>query len=383
MTAAYSTYPAAAGLTDLTVHAERGNVELIDRLAAEWRDLCVNSVNDQPFYRPEWIREYFHAFAPDARVLLITVRAGKRLVLVLPLAEEKTTFSKVPVRTLRSPVNQWAGRFDAIFAQDGEGVAAVSTIWKFLRELDGWDLLQFRDSLSGSVVGRLAAAARIDGFNTVEIEDKPSPIVPIPSDPELRKQLPVNSRLRRELKSVRRQLAEHGSSLKLRRIETFDQDALDRFFELESSGWKGEQGTSILSKGERPFFDHVAKSAASLGYFTLYMLELNHDLIASHYGFTHRDCYYSVVVSYNEKFKEYSPGHLIIDEIVNDCAARGVRTYQTTGQDQDWKMKWTAETQPVSHHFVFRGTMGNLAYNVGSKLKPAVGRLLTKKAKSA
>jgi CelD/BcsL family acetyltransferase involved in cellulose biosynthesis len=362
--------------SSFVVSAYRGRGEILDQLADEWRELCAEAADDQPFYRPEWIRAYFRFFARRKNIIVIAARLGDRLCLMLPLIEETGTFSKIPVRKFRAPVNSCAGRFDAIYSAGPDGEAAIQATWRYLRELDGWDILQLRDALQGSAVSRLAAAAQADGLSTIQIDDKPSPYVPVPTDPELLKQLPVNARLRRQLRQIRREIAEKSSSLKLHRVETADPKALNRFYELEASGWKGQERTAILLYGRKPFLDEVAESAARAGYFTLYLLELDGQLIAGHYGFTHRACYYSVVVAYNESFKEFSPGHLIIDEIVRDCAARGVRAYQTTGQDQEWKMRWTNQVQPLSHHFVFRGRLGNLAYAVESRLRPAVSRLL-------
>ena len=368
--------PSPCSLPVPVVSAERGSGDVIDRLADEWRELCNKAVDDQPFYRPEWIRADIRSFFADEKILLITARLDGRLCLVLPLIEERGTFSKIPVRKLRAPVNRWAGRFDAICSAGPDGEAAIQATWNYVKTLDSWDVLQFRDAVAGSATSRLAAAAQADGLSTIQMEDRPTPYVAIPTDPALLKQLPVNARLRRQLRQIRRELEEKGASLKLHRLQTADPAALARFYELEASGWKGRERTAILLYGRKPFLDEVAESAARIGYFTLYMLELNGQLIAGHYGFTHRGCYYSVVVAYDENFKQYSPGHLIIDEIVRDCAARGIQGFDPTGQDQEWKMRWATETRPVSHHFIFKGRMGNLAYSVESRFKPALGQLL-------
>lgn len=369
--------------SSIEVSAHRGSIEIVDQFSNEWRQLCSEAVNDQPFYRPEWIRAYLRFFAPRATVVLIAARLKGRLLLMLPLIEKFGTFSKIPVRKLLAPVNSCAGRFDAIYCEGPDGEAAIDETWRYLRSLEGWDLLQFRDALQGSAMGRMAAAAQADGFPMIQVVDNPSPNVPIPADPALLKQLPVNERLRRQLRQIRRQLAGKGSSLKLHRVETADPDALNRFFHLEAGGWKGQERSAILFKGTRSFFDEIAEAAARYGYFTLYMLEVNGKLVAAHYGFTHKACYYSVVVAYDETVRELSPGHLIISEIVNDCAARGVRAYQTTGQNQEWKMRWTSETQPLHHHFVFRGPLGNLAHTLGTKLRPKVGQWIAAKSKYA
>ena len=170
-------------LSSLTMQCGRGGIELIDRWADEWRLLCAEAAEDQPFYRPEWIGAYFRKYGGPNKLWLITARRGGRLCLLLPLLEEMATFSKIPVRRLRSPVNATCGRFDAVRRAGPEGDAAVRATWNYLKELDGWDLLQFRDALEGSAVSQIAAAAEADGFLTMREPDRPNPYVAVPSDP--------------------------------------------------------------------------------------------------------------------------------------------------------------------------------------------------------
>ena len=73
----------------------------------------------------------------------------------------------------------------------------------------------------------------------------------------------------------------------------------------------------------------------------------------------------------------------MVSEILQDCTARGVEGFDITGQDQPWKMKWTSEVRGVNHHFVFKGTLGNLAHTVGCKIRPAISRLLPGRIRGA
>jgi len=363
-----------SGTETFWVSSERGGIEVIDRWAEEWRSLCVDAVDDQPFYRPEWIRAYFRNFARDKKLRLITTRSGTRLCLLLPLVEELATFSKVPVRRLRSPVNGTCGRFDGVLRTCPEGDAAIRATWEYLQNLDAWDLLQFNNALEGSTISRIAETARANGFPTIRETDRPNPVVSVPSEAPILSQMPPNSKLRSQLRQARRRLGEQGD-LKFYRVETADRASLNRFYKLEASGWKGKIRSCALYDGSQPFYDEVAEQAARFGYLSLYMLEFNGKLIASHFSFTHRNRCYSPKVAYDEDFKLYAPGHLIVSEILQDCAARGIRHYDITGQDQSWKMKWTNQTRAVSHCFIFKGPVGRLAYTVGSRLRPRVERL--------
>jgi len=369
--------------SSFSVCAYEGGLDVVDGLAEEWRDLCEQAVDDQPFYRPEWIRAHIRAFIRSPRVLLIAVRLEGRLHLVLPLVEEKGTVGGVPVQKLRAPVNAHGGRFDAVRSRGPDGEAAIHAAWQFLKKLDGWDLLQFRSTLEGSALSQLAAAAGADGFHTIQIPERPSPYVPVPAEPELMNRLPPNSKLRSQLRQARRRLGEQGP-LSFCRVETADREALGRFYRLEASGWKGQEGSAILcSAATRCFYDEMADSAARFGYFSLYMLELKDQLIAAHYAFTHRGRCYSPKVAYHEDFKQFAPGHLIVEEILRDCAARGIHGFDITGPNDEWKMKWTSETRAVNHHLIFRGTLGGLAHTLRYRIKPALARLLPGRRKSA
>jgi len=367
---------ATAPCSLFTVGAYEGWLEVVDRLAEEWRCLCAEAEEDQPFYRPEWIQAHIRAFIPSSKILLISVRRGGRLRFILPLVEEKGMVGGVPVRMLRAPVNAHGGRFDAVRSLGSDGDGAIQAAWDYLKNREGWDLLQLRSALEGSTVSQLAAAAREDGFPTVQVPERPCPYVPVPAELELVNRLPANSKLRSQLRQARCRLAEQGP-LSFYRVQTADREALERFYRLEASGWKGRQGSAILCNTEtRCFYDEMAESAARFGYFSLYMLEFKDQLIAAHYSFTLCGRCYSPKIAYDEHFKQFAPGHLIVEEILRDCAARGTRVFDITGPNDNWKMKWTSETRPVNHYLIFRGTLGRFAHISRYKIGTALARLL-------
>ena len=368
---------APSGLISMVVAAHRGGVELVDRWADEWRALCNRAVDDQPFYRPEWIGAHIRAFTPNVKVVLLTVSSEGKLLFVLPLVEEWSVFSGVPLRKLRGPVNSHSCRFDAVRQSGSQGDAAVVAAWSYLQNLGGWDLLEFQDVPEGGTISALALAAGRNGFRAVQVPNLSNPYVPISADAADLKKLPVNARLRGKLRQIRRELDGQGG-LKFLRVETADRAVLNRFYELESAGWKGREGSAIACKpGTRQFYDEISKAAERFGYLCMYSLECNGELLASHLGLSHRGRYFSPKVAYNEKFPQYAPGHLLVSEILQDCVARGISEYDITGVNDEWKMKWTSETRAKSIHFIFHtGLWGRLAHAIRFRIRPAVKKLV-------
>ncbi len=361
----------------LVVAAHRGGVEVVERWADQWRDLCNQSADDQPFYRPEWIAAHIRAFTPRAKVVLLTVSLEGKLLFVLPLLENWSLFSGVPLRQLRAPVNSHSCRFDAVRHSGPDGDAAALAAWNYLRNRPGWDLIEIEDAFEAGSISALAKAAGSDRFRTVQLPNLSNPYVPIPQNPDELKKLPINARLRGKLRHIRREVDSQGG-LKFLRIEKAEQSVLDRFYDLESAGWKGRAGSAIACDPRtRQFYDEISKSAERFGYLCMYTLELNGELLAAHLGLSHRGRYFSPKVAYNEKLPQYAGGHLIVSEILKDCSARGVAEYDITGVNDDWKMKWTSATRPKFIYFIFRrGFAGSLAHALRFRMRPAVKKLV-------
>lgn len=349
----------------------RGGVEVIEQWADQWRSLCDDAVDDQPFYRPEWIAAHVRAFTPEAKVRLLTVTIQGRLVALLPLLEERAIFCGIPVRRLRAPVNGHSCRFDAVLRRGPEGEVAVKSLWDQLKATPGWDLLELEAVPTGGTISALAGIAKQDRFQAAEIAMSPNPYIRIPKDLASRRALPPNKKLRSQLGTIRCKLANHGE-LKLRRISRADCAALQGFYHFEAAGWKGLEKTAIASSPQRVrFYDEITRWAEQFGYLSMYLLELNDEVLAAHFGLSYKGRYFSPKVTYAENFGQWAPGHLIVDEILRDCVERGIHEYDITGQNDSWKRKWTDQTRGQCTQYIFsKGFSGKLACFARFRARP-------------
>lgn len=366
---------ATAAATEASCH--RGGVEVLERWADGWAELCDDATDDQPFYRPEWIAAHVRSFTPEAKIVVVAVVGDGRLQLILPLLEERAWFNGLPVRRLRAPMNGHSCRFDAVRRRGAEGDRAIGHAWNCLKNLPGWDLLEFEGVPAEGTVSALAYAARHDGFLTGHITMSPNPYVRISTDPAARAELPINKKLRSQLRGIRREMGE-TAEVRLRRVRNADRDVLQHFYALEAAGWKGAAGTAVASSpGCIRFYDEIARWAESLGLLDIYLLEWNDRLLAAHFGLTYRGRYFSPKIAYDEGCGKFAPGHLIVEAIVRDCAERGIREYDITGQNDAWKRKWTAQTRGQCTQYIFRrGIRGRLAHAMRFKVRPIVKRAL-------
>jgi CelD/BcsL family acetyltransferase involved in cellulose biosynthesis len=355
-----------AAVERLSVQSLWGTVEVLDRLADEWRELCQEGACNQPFLRPEWISASIRAFGHDRRVLVVTVRESGRLRGVLPLWQEETKLLGRRVTKLSSPGSpDHSPRFDFIHGRGTDVAEVVKAAWDHLKKLPDWDVIECRNVPQGGAIELLLRDAHDDQFLTYEYQWAENPYIALPARQSRTDfyQFIRSRRFRHRLRLSRRRLLDKGE-ISLRRVEAADPQIIQQFYRLERSGWKGQKGTAIDCKPQtRQFYDSIAKDASRFGYLSLYFLEQNGAPIAAHFALTCGERYYPLKVAYDENYGKYGPGHLIIAAVLEDCVARGLKEFDCLGHQTEAKSKWTSQTRPHKFCYIFRnGIAGRVHY---------------------
>ena len=354
---AESNLPPAASISIMTV-------PVATEAAMSWSQLAMIA-GCAPFLRPEWIFPYLQTFEPRATLEIIAVHRHGEPIGVLPLIRERSWFYGVPVRLLRGPVQRSApDPFDiACAAADADAVAGA--VWQTLRARRDWDAIELVDLPETGAGWRLMQLAEAAGYRIGRRVSRCSPYISLPAgNPDPVATLPVpTSKFRANLRRRMRNLEKIGP-VDLKRYPDFDSAAFEQFLELEHSGWKGRNGTSILSDSRSvAYYRSLAKAAAQNGYLAMYALECDGEPIAMHLGLTHGRRYMVPKLTYSELHHEYAPGHLLVQAVIQDCAARGFTEFDFLGNAMTWKMEWTDQIRGYHRVHIFNRTVGgSLAY---------------------
>jgi len=368
-----------------SVRVQRGGSELVEQIAHDWRLLCDESGDEEVFYRPEWAQAYLQAFDPKAEVVLISAWAGARLRGILPLVRRRSVMSGLPVVQLTLPANVHSLRASLTVCPGQEGEAALKAIWQAVKELPRWDVIDVANAVEGNALDRLVALARKDGCPTARKRTSQTLYLPIAasanptSDKATQPPWLVGTRpkFRSHLRRAKRQLEEQGT-LELKHYSAADPVALEKFYALEASGWKGEEGTAIkCDPRTRQFYDAVAQAATRDGYLSLDFLELNGKPIAGHFGFNLRGRYFLAKAGYDEAFRRHGPGQLLVNEILNQTPERGLREFDFVGPATWDESRWASARRTNYRVFIFRkGWYGELLYELRISVRDLVRRML-------
>ncbi|MBZ5494169.1 MAG: GNAT family N-acetyltransferase [Acidobacteriia bacterium] len=373
----------------LSVRIQHGGPELVDQIAGEWRRLCDESGDEEVFYRPEWAQAYLQAFDPEAHVILISAWAGERLRGILPLVRRRIIVSGLPIVKLTLPANVHSLRASLTVCPGEEGAAVLQALWQAAKSLPQWDTLDVANVVEGSGLDRLVALAQADGYRAARKRTSQTLYLPIintvgASTPEKSGAQPpwlagTRPKFRSHLRRAKRQLEEQGT-LELKHYNAADPAALEKFYALEASGWKGAEGTAInCLPHTRQFYDGVAQAAARDGYLSLDFLELNGKPIAGHFGFNLRGRYFLAKAGYDETFRRHGPGQLLVNEILSQTRERGLHEFDFVGPATWDESRWASARRTSYRVFIFRkGCYGALLYVARITARDTVRKLLGK-----
>jgi CelD/BcsL family acetyltransferase involved in cellulose biosynthesis len=392
---------------ELSIRVQSGGIELVEQIADAWRQLCDESGDEEVFYRPEWAQAYLLAFNPRADVIVISAWAGGKLCGVLPLVRHRVRAYGFPIIKLSVPANVHALRASLTVCAGDEGAAVLKALWQAAKKLPQWDVIDVANVVESNGLDRLLAVARADGYATARKRTSQTLYLPINAslEKDWEKESVANKptekktsekksgekkpeaqapwlagtrpKFRSHLRRSKRQLEEQGT-LACKHFSAADPEGLQRFYDLEASGWKGEEGTAIqCNPPTRQFYDLVAQAAARDGYLSLDFLELNDKPIAAHFGFNLRGRYFLAKAGYDEAYRRQGPGQLLVQEILSETPQRGLREFDFVGPATWDEGRWASERRTNYRIFIFRKSMyGRLLHAVRISAWDALRKLL-------
>ena len=143
----------------------------------------------------------------------------------------------------------------------------------------------------------------------------------------------AKNRLTREL--IVTNLFFNASNLDLRRL------LLKKYREIHLNRWIN----SNFKKNEFCEFNNILFEKTSNDKLISYF-ELNSNISAIALGIIKDETYYLFGICFDDSFKKYSPGVLLIEYIVKYLQMQGIKYFDFMNNLEDYKLKWTDNVQP-------------------------------------
>jgi CelD/BcsL family acetyltransferase involved in cellulose biosynthesis len=327
---------------------------------AEWHELTRAQ---SPLADAEWIQAFQAAF-PGASSTVHAVRRGGKLVAGLAAVK-----SDGPARAWTSLDNEHNSYW--LVSGEPDVDAADQLLTEVLADAE-YLYLRRLPVESAACVSLVEAARRRDlpaVLLTSEAGD--ARMVLEGTWDELRARLPKN--FQRDLPRKQRQLEKQGS-VELEILDTPGPAlaaALERCYEVETLGWKGQDGSPIKNDPHTlRFYTELAQTLAAVGRFALYLLKLDGKIIAFEYSPRGGGHIEMLKLSFDPAFDKQSPGQVLRMMLLKHELERGDIRYYHLGRPSEWKLRWATETAPLCTLRIYGKSMrARAAYLTGPVLR--------------
>jgi hypothetical protein len=115
--------------------------------------------------------------------------------------------------------------------------------------------------------------------------------------------------------------------------------------EMENSGWKGNAGSSIISSNkDLLFYENLVDRLEKSGVLYFHFLKIGEDIVAGNIGIKHGEKLLLWKLAYDDSFKKYSPGGLLLERLIerNSLNKNFTSIDFMTGESwyKNWNMSW-------------------------------------------
>lgn len=323
---------------------EISHLARLEDLAAAWRSLWRRDPDATPFQHPAWLIPWWRHLG-DGALRSLALWNGGRLAGLLPLYGREDPDAHRWRLVGIATSDYLGGLFDP--AHDGAVDAALAWIRDTLPPGGACECAQLP---GGSALARAAVPA---GLEETCHPGEPTWVVALDPGGPGAHDARLPSKLRHNLATARHR-AEQVGAVALRTSCAADVHGLfDRLVSLHGAEWNGRGRTGVLCDA-RVLAAH-RESLSGLhgdGAARLHALEVGGRAIAAVYtlrdtrpGRPHR--VYSYLGGFDPSVASWSPGSLILHELMRDAAAQGAAGFDLLRGAEPYKSRWGARPQPT------------------------------------
>jgi len=326
-----------------------------------------------PFVQYEWFDSCVNALCSESALYVVVLRFGGEILAIAPLVMKGRILKRLemlgsavlcePVGFLYRDKESVGVLIDILLSQQlpllPGRMPAGSAEDNYLQEKSGYSFLRFSKSI-------------------------PAPWIPIHTSwQEFERR--ISSSRRSAMRRAERKANELGTVTTeiLSPTAGEAQNLLEEIIEIENSGWKQKNRTSMAENSElKRFFIHYANAMALKGALRMCFLRINGKAVAAQIAVEYADSFWVLKVGYNVKFASCSPGILLMHHTIRCAFEKNLKTFEFMGSDEPWIRIWTNAMRGYRFYRIYPITMNGVSFflqhGISMILKKFQNRLMKK-----
>lgn len=334
-----------------------------------WTQFASSGEKRSFLHLPEWyaayLKSYFKKKDNAARALFAEFLQKDSIVAIIPFVQEKKRIGMVSADHLELMWPTDLGVRDCVLS-DHADVESLS-VWLVQALEDAgiqWDLIRFPDIVESSAAHRLINLQ--SNRQTLLRHHHYTARIPAEGDDDTCLAF-LSSRMRKRLKTYHKQLSQKGEpQFQLVKADEIDEKWYDLFLEVESSGWKGEDGSCTALRfddNQRRFYRSLFLSGSDAC--RIAILWVNGQAVAAKLCLECGDTLNMLKIGYDKAFAKEYPGMILLRHLIQRYASHPRIRYIAFVTDPEWAQRWRPERLEVHEATIYNNSMtGKLIYRL-------------------
>lgn len=351
----------------------------LDSLLPRWMELLPRALNPSFLHEPPWSWSVATSLQLE-RVVFYTVYDNDQLIAVVPLEHRVKWYGPVRMRSLHLPADSNIYLNDIVLDRNYANQDVLDAVLKEISSPSNgfkWDYCELRKFNS-----RSALYAHLEGRGIDIRQIGESVFIPCRDAADIQK---ISKKTWKNASRLSRKAAAEVGELAL--IHNAPGEPMEPWFEdfmrIESSGWKGEEGTGtslLVDLKGQTFFRSLIVDNAGNWETRVYVLRFGDVKVASVLCVRCGPVLYVLKQGYNEEYKAYGPGSILIKTLIEIMATNPDIIGINLTTAPPWSDRWHFDRASVHEAMLpggtFRGKIYQVLYHLKCRLSPLKSKLI-------
>lgn len=304
----------------------------LGKLVPQWEELAREASEDNPFYEHWMLIPALECLGEGEDVQTLFFYEADRLIGLVPL-QPQAKYRGVPLPHMRLWMHRHCYLCSPLIRR-GRERAVLETLFGWLRKRRFSSLLTWNWAAEdGPVFRELASMAESNGWALRSSSYERAVLKKRPDGEEYLKTA-LSGKHRRDISRLEKRLSETSElSCDLVTARAELDGWLEKFYELEASGWKGREGTAMkCSSGDQEFMERIVRAAFAAGKARLSLLRTADTDLACKCEFVSNGTCFGFKIGFNESHSKFRPGLLLEIHLLKLMGGSSYEHYDSCSQ---------------------------------------------------
>ena len=322
------------------------NFEIVTRENDFWNlKETWNSLNRKSGYRKlalshEWFWTWWKTFGATGSLWIVVAKENDKIVGIAPFMKTVIFQLGIPLRTIQFLANAHSDEAGFIIPEN-ENQFYIQLVDFLFENRSEFDFLNFMLLTEEDVFVKMARTQKeLHHFFWGTRPGVASPVLQL--SPNFDNYLAgLSKKSRYNVRKKRREIEKvDGFGIQSYAGEGDVEEFLEYARQIERNSWKYEEGKSLLSNEcVWKFYQLIISEVSKHGAFYGFILFLHDKPAAYEITFASGDELLSQKISYDEKWRKYSPGFVLKTDVIRWACEKGFRTNHLLGDIEPWKLQ--------------------------------------------